>query len=380
MVNCDKEYTLPGIAVAHQSALADLFIGSPSIIILADGTYLVSHDFYGAASTEWVQGHTRIYRSIDRGLTWHLLTSIEGAFWSSLFLHRGSLYLLGPDRHFGTVLIRRSIDGGVTWTTPTNQRNGLLLIGEYHAAPVPVIVHNGRIWRAVETAHGPIREWGKRLGAMVISAPEQADLLDAASWSCSEPRYFDPTYLQGHFNGWLEGNVVVAPDGQVVNILRVDEKNTLDEKVALVSISEDGRYSSFDPDSDFIPFPGGSKKFTIRYDPLTRRYWVLSNIIPEVLKESYLRQNPSLIRNTLALLSSADLRHWAPHHTVLHHPDVTRTGFQYIDWQFEGKDIIFASRTAFQDGTGYVKRAHDANYLTFHRITNFRNPTIQALL
>ena len=41
-------------------------------------------------------------------------------------------------------------------------------------------------------------------------------------------------------------------------------------------------------------------------------------------------------------------------------------------WLFEGDDLIAASRTAYDDGVGGARNAHDANYLTFHRIGKFR--------
>ena len=31
------------------------------------------------------------------------------------------------------------------------------------------------------------------------------------------------------------------------------------------------------------------------------------------------------------------------------HPDVKNHGFQYVDWLFEGDDLIAACRTAFDD-------------------------------
>jgi hypothetical protein len=43
-----------------------------------------------------------------------------------------------------------------------------------------------------------------------------------------------------------------------------------------------------------------------------------------------------------------------------------------VDWQFDGRHIIFLSRTAFDDDFGGAHNYHDANYLTFHRIRNFR--------
>jgi len=39
-----------------------------------------------------------------------------------------------------------------------------------------------------------------------------------------------------------------------------------------VRISDDGKSASFDPARDHIDFPGGAKKFTIRYDERTKRY------------------------------------------------------------------------------------------------------------
>lgn len=363
----------PGTIIAYQPASTKQCIGSPSIALLPNGDYVASHDFFGPESSEFVQAKTRIYQSSDKGRVWRMLTEIEGTFWSSLFVHRGVLYLLGPDRHHGTVLIRRSNDGGKTWTQPTGTENGLLLKGMYHCAPMPVIEHNGRLWQAMETAHGPILDWGKRYGAMMMSAPVDADLLKASSWTTSNSLLYDSTYLSGNFTGWLEGNAVVAPDGGIVDILRVDDKTTHDEKAAIVKISADGKVATFDPETGFIPFPGGSKKFAIRYDEKSDRYWTLSNIIPEEFRKQYPERNPAEFRNTLALMSSDDLVNWQTHEIILQHADVLNHGFQYVDWLFEGEDMIVASRTAYDDGKEQAHNNHDANFLTFHRITDFRN-------
>jgi len=375
----DQSPGIPGAVIDHQPASSKQYIGSPSIAILPNGDYVASHDLFGPQSSEFVQAMSRVFRSSDQGKTWKQVSEIRGAFWSSLFVHRGALYLLGPDRHHGTVLIRRSDDGGETWTAPTGTENGLLLKGMFHCAPMPVIEHNGRIWRAMETAHGPILDWGKRYGAMMMSAPVDADLLKASSWTTSNSLLYDSTYLSGNFTGWLEGNAVVAPDGGIVDILRVDDKTTHDEKAAIVKISADGKVATFDPQTGFIPFPGGSKKFAIRFDEKSGRYWTLSNIIPDEFRQQYPERNPAGFRNTLALMSSDDLVNWQTHEIILQHPDVLNHGFQYVDWLFEGDDMIVASRTAYDDGTEQAHNNHDANFLTFHRITDFRNKTTKHL-
>ncbi|MDO4756369.1 MAG: hypothetical protein Q4A54_08495 [Parabacteroides sp.] len=180
---------------------------------------------------------------------------------------------------------------------------------------------------------------------------------------------YDSTYLQGRFNGWLEGNVVVGPEGQLFDILRVDAKIKGEEYAAFVEISKNGKKASFNPEKGFIPFPGGSKKFTIRYDEVSQRYWMLTNYV----KPEYRQFTPSRIRNTQALCSSTDLKSWTIHQFVLEHPDIDKHGFQYVEWLFSGDDILFLSRTAYDEPNGGANNYHDANYLTFHRIENFRD-------
>ena len=81
---------------------------------------------------------------------------------------------------------------------------------------------------------------------------------------------------------------------------------------------------------------------------------------------------PDRRRNTLALVSSADLRKWDVNRIVLQHPDPEKHAFQYADWQFHGDDIVATVRTAFDDGLGGANSAHDANFITFHRVEKFR--------
>jgi len=363
---------VPGTVVTYSPASSMQYIGSPSLAVLPNGDYVASHDFFGPNSSEFVQAVSRVFRSADKGKTWKQVGEISGAFWSSLFVHKGALYLLGPDRHHGTVLIRRSDDGGATWTKPTGAGNGLLLQGMFHCAPMPVVEYNGRLWRPMETAHGPILQWGKRYGAMVMSAPVDADLLNAKSWSTSSVMYYDSTYLNGNFGGWLEGNFVVDKDGRLWDMLRVDDRTSLDEKAAMVALSADGRKLSFDPGTGFIPFDGGSKKFVIKYDSASGYYYTLTNSIPQKYRDQYPTRNPASFRNVLMLRRSKDLVHWEDVKTILEHNDVLHHGFQYVDWSFEGKDMIVLCRTAYFDGKENAHNNHDANFLTFHRIKNFR--------
>lgn len=363
-----KGPSVPGVVIAHSPAVTKQYIGSPSLAVLPGGAYVASHDFFGPGSTEHSRARSRVHRSEDRGRSWTLASEVNGAFWSSLFVHRGDLYLLGLDRHHGDVLIRRSKDGGRTWTEPVDGRTGLLRTeGEYHCAPMPVVAHGGRLWRGFEWRHPPTN-WGVHYRAGVLSVPVEADLLDARQWRATEFLASDRSWNGGDMGAWLEGNVVVTREGRLVDVLRVDTKG-LPEKAAIVGLAGPEGRPVFDPATGFVEFPGGAKKFAIRWDPVAGRYWSLASVIPGEWGRT---GKPSSIRNTLALTTSEDLRRWEVRCHLLHSPDKARTGFQYVDWLIEGEDLIAVCRTAFEDGQGGAHNAHDANYLTFHRFAGFR--------
>jgi hypothetical protein len=379
-VAVDRAADPPGVVIDRSPDPARIYIGSPGLAVLPGGDYAASHDFFGPGTTN---GQTAVFGSTDRGRTWQRLATLDGQWWSSLFVHGGALYLMGTSKEYGNAVIRRSTDGGRTWTRPEDGDSGLLLSdGRYHCAPVPVVVHAGRIWRAMEDARGP-GGWGSHFRAFVLSAPADADLLKADNWTATNRLAFDPAWLKrgnpgglagagdlpsaiaawltAKNPGWLEGNVVAAPDGRLVNVLRFNDDRG--DRACIARVSGDGRTLSFDPHNDFIDLPGGRNKFTIRRDPATKRYWSLVN------KET----DPPAYRNLLALVSSADLRAWKVESVLLRHADNKNHAFQYVDWLFDGDDIIAVSRTAW-DGS---HRAHDANYLTFHRVPGFRRRTPQ---
>lgn len=359
---------VPGIVVNYIPAHTKVYIGSPSICILPNGDYVASHDHFGAGSTEHERALTAVYKSTDRGRSWEKISEIKGQFWSNLFVHNQQLYIMGTWKHHGNFIIRRSLDGGKTWSEPTDGKNGLLLEGEYHTAPMPIILHKGRLWRAIENAKADTKAWGKRYSAMVISAPVNADLLSSSNWTATNSLPYDSTFLDGKFGGWLEGNVVVTPEGAIVDILRVASSEPGRDIAAVVKISDDGKKATFNPKTDFMDFVGGAKKFSIRYDEKSKRYWTLVNMA----KDEFSHLLTARVRNTLVIKSSPDLINWTVHKILLEHPDVEKHGFQYVDWQFDGKDLIFVSRTAFDDEFGGARNYHDANFLTFHRIKRYQ--------
>ena len=206
----------------------------------------------------------------------------------------------------------------------------------------------------------------------MISAPLDSDLLNAANWTMSRPLPFDADALNasrpgiaGAQSGWLEGNVLEAPDGSIVELMRIhlNESN----HAALLQVSDSGEELFFDPASGVIDFPGGIAKFTARYDEKSRLYYTLSNPI----------RDPAfpMARNVLTLSCSPDLRHWYEKKDLLWDdtglvPELSArlTGFQYADWRISGDDLLYLVRAAYRGAHDY----HDSNRILFGRLKNFR--------
>ena len=135
---------LQGVAVNYSNPESNIYLGSPSIAILDDGTYVVSNDYFGKIDGKSRNGS--VFQSTDKGKTWEKIADISGMFWSNLFVLNNELYLMGTDGQYGNFVIRKSKDGGHSWTTPKDKNSGLIRNDfEYHTAAMPVIINKGRI-------------------------------------------------------------------------------------------------------------------------------------------------------------------------------------------------------------------------------------------
>ena len=367
-----------------QDARTETYLGGPSIVLLLSGDLLATHTYFGPGSSRSLEHEehlTSVYRSSDGGATWTNVNHVGNAFWSSLFVHQGCVHMIGCSQKFGSIVIRRSEDEGFTWTTPVDARSGLLFQGgyfhqppNYHCGPVPVLRKNGRLYRAFENC-SPCA-WGRGFRAFVISCAEDDDLLNAVSWTASNELPFEQSWVPDDCGmpegaGWLEGNVVETPTGDIWNILRLHSTPYVD-KAAVIHVHDEGRRISFDPATGIIDFPGGHSKFTIQRDPVTGLYLTLSNSATDPRWPEK--------RNILSLQASEDLLHWRRVMNVLEddsglspRKSAKRVGFQYADWQFDGDDLIYLVQTAY-DGAHDM---HDANRISFHRLRGFREHLAQ---
>lgn len=358
----------PGVVVnyLHPDDLKYGFSGrhlcTPSILRHPDGYLLASMDVFDGRAP---QNLTLIFRSDDDGQSWYHYTELFPCFWGKLFLHRGEVYMLATSTEYGDLLIGRSTDGGKTFETPA-----VLLRGSchwqtpgWHKSAMPVIEHKGRLWTGID--YGAHAAGGH--ASCLLSADADADLTDPQSWLVTEPLRYNPSWegsVSGDERGFLEGNAVVLPDGEIGNVLRYST-NKGTPSYGLIPIL---RGSCAQPEQmltfeKYVSFPGNLSKFDILFDAVSRHYYAIVSRI-------YNPEQPGA-RNLLSLVRSPDLEHWE---TVTDLLDATGedpryVGFQYVSFLFDGDDILYLSRTAVNGAQSY----HDNNYITFHRIRNFRS-------
>ena len=351
---------IPSPSVAFGSAVNPVYVADPCILVLSNGHYLASHALFGSASGSGTSGKTRIFRSVNKGATWTQVNGgaeLNGILRGTLFEHGGAVYLLGANKDTsGTAVIAKSTDGGVAWATPSSLApNGGM------ATPDHVLPANGRLWAATTTT--------------AVSAAFSAELSSSASWT-------RPGGFPAASGSWLPGtgfNATTNFIGEGQMTYSAGEGLVILPKVRLLSYTAIARVNpttgtvTFDPDRDFVRLPGGEKKFGVRYDAVSGKYYLLGNpILPAHAGSSIARD---LIRNTGAVFTSTDLRQWKLEKVFLYSPNIDYEGFQYFNFDFDGGDIVIASRTAFDVGGNRPPRGHDSNLLTFHRLANFRNLT-----
>ena len=351
----DDPLPLPGVVVAR----AFRAIVAPAIVVLPDGSYLATCQGARDGEKQWI--------SRDRGRSWAPYGE-QGWYskYASTFRHRDRLYVIGVnlDTEGRGVLLKESLDNGLTWSKTVELFDQE---GEISGIPSPVVEAQGRLWRAFSWASTDKRKQNYA-ETFLLSAPVDADLTDPGSWTATNFLPRQGTGFDGRILKLFEPNAVRTSSGEVVVLAR---NNGASPTNTSIMRAQSPTSLTVDTENDIIEFPGANQKFCVRFDDRTGRYWALAN----VGREGDTPNNENLSagrRNRLVLQSSPDLRNWTEEQVVLFAPDPRYHGFQYPYFVFEDDDIIFVSRTAFEDEDGLPVRQHDANYLTFHRVEDFR--------
>ncbi len=341
------------------------YLCSPSIVKLKNGVLLASMDIYAPQAP---QNLTLIFRSDDKGETWQYQTDLFPCFWGKLFIHMDSLYMLAMSTEYGDLLIGKSNDEGKTFCKPEVLFRGSCSSKEkgLHKAPMPVTRYAGRLWTAID--YGAWSLGGH--SSSLLSIDEKTDLMQAENWVLTKPLLYNPGWegaVAGPSRGCLEGSAVVAPNGEIVNILGYRTNLCEPDRNKAVILKGDSKQ----PEKQLelykvVDFPGNLSKFCVLFDNVSGMYFSIVNRIDDSREDINIRQ-----RNIASLSASADLEQWQILCDLLDYsaePPET-TAFQYVDFAFDNDDIIFLSRTAFNEADSF----HDSNYITFHRVKNFRS-------
>ncbi len=343
------------------------FLDSPSIVRLPSGALITAMGVH--ATYEHGENLSILYRSDDNGESWKYLCELYPARWGKLFYDSGRLYCLCASCSYGDLLIGCSEDEGLTWKEPTvlsrggctNHRAG------WHHTPMPVLRHNGRLITDMQFG-------GWRAGYFadyVISAKEGSDLLDRNNWAISKPwDHRDHSEILPVANGGetgaadtfkntlggIEGNAVVAPNGDIWVIHRFGDRKPL-----ILEYDPDDPWGEL-KNARLTDMPIKDSKADIEFDSVSGRYYMLG---------SYSLAERNNGRTVCALMSSADLAEWRLDRIVLdfRDEDPKMFGIQYFDFVIDGDDIVFVCRTACCGAYNF----HDSNHQTFHRIKSFRS-------
>lgn len=340
-------------------AFSGRYLCSPSLVRHPDGYLLASMDLFDYAAP---QNLTLIYRSDDEGESWHYQCELMPSFWGKMFIFRGELYMLSCTTEYGDLVIGKSTDGGKSFSAPVTLlrgSNGKKGNTGVHKNPQNVLFANGRIYVTLEFGSWDNKDYGH--AAMMMSADLESDLLSPESWYFTEPRKF------AHFTDELsdlpldtmmiEGTPVVAPDGGIYNIMRFGKYH----RAIVFKLNENELEAPLEY-SRLMKFPANFSKFMIKRDEKSGYYYSIGT-------RAYSEEKPR-VRNLLSLLKSPDLENWETVTDIFDYRDEDdeHIGFQYVDFEIEGDDIIFLCRTAFNGAHNF----HDANYQTFHKIRDFR--------
>lgn len=343
-------------------------INHPTIVKLPDGSILT-------AQTNGSE-YTPVYRSTDGGATWAQYGTIPGEnHYGGLHSHNGAVYLLGTDAAGGNIVISKSTDKGKTWSAQTILFKNWTTEDEigYHCAPSPWFTHEGRVYRAFSAKYA--KETRQPWGTLFISAPVDSDYMDPNSWTMSNVLLYDnyvPT-MSSMYRG-EEPCVFSDKDGNLKIMLRLDDSHPY-EFASIFNITD---FKTLEYVKTII-MPGAAKKFQIYWDEQSRKYW--SVVSPSFWNDmATYGTNACNTRNAYSLVTSTDLENWTIEHTCIYSDNAFSNSYHYIDWAFDGDDIISCFRCSFDEERGMAYSGHDSNGFGFFRVRNFRNaasvPTI----
>lgn len=341
---------------------------SPAVLVSkqenGSSVLYVSHERSTVLNWHEMKTETVLKRSLDGGKTWNDLDMLPGVRWAYLFEVRGQIYLLG------------------TLGEKEERRLQIARLDENDRLQKVDILHRTLTnSNAVAVAHGRVYV---PTFPFVMSAPEDSDLLDVKSWSysndinslMSREWYENISGCKATGAYWpLEGNIVVSPEGELYDLLRL-EIFPNNGWAGLLRLTPDGKtVSLLENRKSLVEMPTSVSKFCVRYDPATGLYLTMPSYpsIPTPTENNW----PPLAgqRNVLCLAASKDLINWKMLDILLVDREVMNSSssarehaFQYVVWDFDGDDLVYVVR----ETTGWSNCYHDGKYVTMYRLENYQ--------
>lgn len=392
--------------IVYHDEPSEIYLGSPSIVRLASGRLVASHDFFGTRYGSQPR-NSSIYISDDNGETWTFTSYIKHSNCATLTVYKNNIYAIGVDNDAkANIIIHRSSDNGSSWNYNGDDNGVILFQGSYATAPTPIVMANQVMYRAFENFPPPYRVPGD-YQATIISCdlskfPTVTDdddpLMSAKNWRMTPPLPFDKNWIPKEYSsitspGLSNGNVVILPkvsspsgdEVRVLNVLRFYSA-PFGNLAIILELNQTTNTLSF---LSIIPFPGGQLKFSIRYDPISKTYLALVNPLTQTI--AFDQRNLVILSHTKDLIN---LTGWNTTGQYLLYDDtglafndsLRYTGFHFVDWQFDhlasttgqasciewncdgGPDLIFVIRTGYRGANSY----HNSNRITYKVLKNYR--------
>ena len=325
-----------GHLVTESPDAKTVHLSNPSVVVLKSGRIIVSVDqagpgikgLRGAKDRNPVTGrYTQgiALTSNDKGESWQERERFPFGH-ARVFRDGSRIYILG---HKGSIQVMKSPNGGETWERPASlTRNDDV---DVTLGPANVLSAGGHIYTVfmTNTDTSYRGEPASVLAPVVLRAAAESSLTQARSWTRSDgmnsfgalvphdelkhfgvpfyhvsnPRHGEDLGKGRWVNrvGWQDSHLLHITDprhawhdasGKTLHIVaRAHTHRGNYAAVARVTVEEDGRMSLAAQQTPagtawtFIPLPGGSRHFSLLYDPPSERFWLLSNDIRDSMTD-----------------------------------------------------------------------------------------------